>query len=49
MTFFVRKRLALGPIRFGVTPRVTADEIDDGPSFSTGANGEFVRRRGKGG
>ena len=44
MTFFVRKRLALGPIRFGVTPRRTADAIDPDPALSTGPGGEFVRR-----
>lgn len=49
MTFFVRKKLALGPIRFGVSPRLTADAIDDDPSFSTGPNGEFTRRSGKSG
>lgn len=47
MTFFVRKRLALGPIRFGVTPRQRVDAIDDDPALSTGAGGEFVRRGGK--
>ncbi|HEY6138404.1 MAG TPA: hypothetical protein VI670_11630 [Thermoanaerobaculia bacterium] len=44
MTFFVRKRLALGPIRFGVTPRRLVDAIDDDPELSTGPGGEFVRR-----
>jgi hypothetical protein len=47
MTFFVRKRLALGPIRFGVTPRQRVDAIDDDPALSTGPGGEFVRRGGK--
>ena len=47
MTFFVRKRLALGPIRFGVTPRQRVDAIDPDPALSTGAGGEFVRRGGK--
>src|SRR5437763_16096729 len=47
MTFFVRKRLALGPIRFGVTPRQRVEAIDDDPALSTGAGGEFVRRGGK--
>jgi hypothetical protein len=47
MTFFVRKRLALGPIRFGVTPRQPVDAIDRDPALSTGAGGEFVRRGGK--
>jgi hypothetical protein len=44
MTFFVRKRLALGPIRFGVLPRQRVEAIDDEPALSTGAGGEFVRR-----
>jgi hypothetical protein len=48
MTFFVRKSLALGPIRFGVSPRVLVDSIDPDPSLSTGAQGEFTRRRGDG-
>src|ERR1043165_342386 len=47
MTFFVRKRLALGPIRFGVTPRRLVDAIDDDPELSTGPGGEFVRRNRK--
>lgn len=47
MTFFVRKRLALGPIRFGVTPRQRAADIDADTALSTGAGGEFVRRGGK--
>jgi hypothetical protein len=46
MTFYVRKRLALGPIRFGVSPRQRLEYIDDEPEFSTGANGEFIRYRG---
>lgn len=44
MTFFVRKRLALGPIRFGVSPRRVVEDIDDDPALSTGPGGEFVRR-----
>ena len=47
MTFFVRKRLALGPIRFGVSPRQPIEAIDGDPALSTGAGGEFVRRGGK--
>jgi len=47
MTFFVRKRLALGPIRFGVLPRQTVEAIDGDPALSTGPGGEFVRRGGK--
>ena len=45
MTFYVKKSLAHGPIRFGVSPRATADEIDETPSLSTGPGGEFLRRR----
>ncbi|HEX9985552.1 MAG TPA: hypothetical protein VGF69_20005 [Thermoanaerobaculia bacterium] len=45
MTFYVNKSLAHGPIRFGVTPRQTLEAIDDDPSLSTGAAGEFLRRR----
>src|SRR5437588_5215987 len=44
MTFFVEKKLALGPIRFGVSPRQLAEKIDRDDSLSTGASGEFVRR-----
>lgn len=45
MTFYVRKSLAHGPIRFGVSPRLPLNEIDDDPSLSTGPGGEFLRRR----
>jgi heme exporter protein D len=48
MTFFVEKRLALGAIRFGVSPRREAKSIDTDPQLSTGAEGEFIRRRGEG-
>lgn len=48
MTFFVRKGLATGPIRFGVSPRRTLDAIDHEPGLSTGASGEFLRKRGGG-
>ena len=48
MTFFVRKNLALGPIRFGVLPRNLAESIDSDAALNTGASGEFVRRRGEG-
>lgn len=44
MTFFVRKRLALGPIRFGVSPRQRVEAIDHEPALSTGPGGEFARR-----
>ncbi|HEV2719298.1 MAG TPA: hypothetical protein VG323_04705, partial [Thermoanaerobaculia bacterium] len=47
MTFFVRKRLALGPIRFGVAPRQTVEAIDGDPALSTGPGGEFVHRSGE--
>ena len=42
MTFYVEKRLALGPISFGVTPG--QKDVDDDPALSTGATGEFLRR-----
>lgn len=45
MTFYVKKALAHGPIRFGVSPRQPLDEIDDDPALSTGQGGEFTRRR----
>lgn len=45
MSFYVQKSLAHGPIRFGVNPRQTLDEIDTDPSLSTGPAGEFLRRR----
>jgi hypothetical protein len=45
VTFYVRKSLAHGPIRFGVSPRLPLPEIDDDPSLSTGPGGEFLRRR----
>ncbi len=48
MTFFVEKRLALGAVRFGVTPRREATAVDRDPQLSTGAGGEFVRHRGEG-
>ena len=48
MTYFVEKKLALGPIRFSVGRRRPADTIDDDPQLSTGTTGEFVRRRKEG-
>lgn len=45
MTFYVKKALAHGPIRFGVSPRHPLDEIDDDPALSTGPEGDFLRRR----
>lgn len=47
MAFNVRKTLAHGPIRFGVTPRKPLASIDVVPVFSTGGAGEFLRRRSK--
>ncbi len=44
MSFYVQKRLPLGPIRFGVNGRRPESAIDDDPSLSTGARGEFLRR-----
>ena len=48
MTFFVEKKLALGPIRFGVSPRQPVWKIESDESFSTGPSGEFIRRRSDG-
>jgi cell division protein FtsL len=48
MTFFVEKKLALGPIRFSVGRRRAAETIDESPELSTGPTGEFVRRRKEG-
>ncbi|HUP47996.1 MAG TPA: hypothetical protein VNA04_04315 [Thermoanaerobaculia bacterium] len=45
MTFYVKKALAHGPIRFGVSPRQTLEEIDSDGALSTGPAGEFLRRR----
>jgi len=45
MTYFVTKSLATGPIRFGASTRRPIEAIDDDPSFSTGPDGSFVRRR----
>jgi hypothetical protein len=45
MTYYVEKQLAFGPIRFGVSARQALDVIGDDLSLSTGANGEFIRRR----
>lgn len=47
MAFYVRKNLAHGPIRFGVPPRSRIEEIDRA-GLSTGASGEFLRKRTKG-
>jgi hypothetical protein len=48
VTFYVQKNLAHGPIRFGVSPRLTAEEIDADAGLSTGKSGEFLRRRTEG-
>lgn len=48
MAFYVRKSLAHGRIRFGVAPRKRLEEIDTDPSLSTGAAGEFIRRKTSG-
>lgn len=49
MTFYVEKRLALGSISFGVSPgRGAASPKEDEDSLSTGAEGEFIRRRTEG-
>lgn len=48
MTFFVEKKLALGPIRFGVSPRQPVWKIEADESLSTGPSGEFVTHRSDG-
>jgi hypothetical protein len=48
LAFYVRKSLAHGRIRFGVAPRKRLEEIDTDPSLSTGASGEFIRRKTSG-
>ncbi len=48
MTFYVEKRLPLGAISFGVTPDLSGTSSDDDRALSTGASGEFIRRRGEG-
>lgn len=48
MTFYVRKTLAPGPIRFGVSPRSPIETIDTESALSTGGAGEFLRRRLRG-
>lgn len=45
MTFYVKKSLAHGPIRFGVSPRQVAEEMDPDAALSTGPGGDFLRRR----
>lgn len=48
MAFYVRKSLAHGRIRFGVAQRKRLEEIDTDPALSTGAVGEFIRRKTSG-
>jgi hypothetical protein len=48
MTYYVQKRLPLGPIRFGVSTRKDIEDIDNDATLSTGPNGEFVVRRDDG-
>lgn len=48
MTYFVEKKLALGSIRFGSGRRRPAESIDQSPELSTGAHGDFIRRRNEG-
>ncbi len=48
MTYYVQKKLPIGPIRFGVSVRKPLDAIDDDPALSTGPKGEFIRRRDDG-
>lgn len=48
MTYFVEKRLFLGSIRFGAGRRHAIDTIDGNKELSTGAHGEFIRRRNEG-
>lgn len=45
MTYYVEKQLAFGPIRFGVSTRRSLDAIDSDLTLSSGAKGEFIRRR----
>lgn len=45
MTFYIRKALPNGRIRFGVSPRSLRDEIDPATDLSTGGRGEFLRKR----
>jgi hypothetical protein len=47
MTFFVEKRLAVGRIRFSISPHDAATSDSD-VALSTGPNGEFVRRHSEG-
>jgi hypothetical protein len=48
MTFYVEKKLALGSISFGVSPNRDTAAPDDDATLSTGADGEFIRRRSEG-
>jgi hypothetical protein len=44
VTFYVKKSLPHGPIRFGVSPRQPIEQVDSEPGLSTGPTGEFLRR-----
>ncbi|HUP63715.1 MAG TPA: hypothetical protein VM557_00340 [Thermoanaerobaculia bacterium] len=50
MSFFIRRSLASGPIRFGVGERLADPTGGEAPGgrFSTGGNGEYLRLRGGG-
>ncbi len=48
MTFYVEKKLPLGAISFGVSRNRSAGPADADAALSTGAEGEFIRRRSEG-
>jgi hypothetical protein len=48
VSYYIKKALAHGPIRFGVSPRCRLEEIDQDPTLSTGPAGEFLRRSTRG-
>src|SRR5207249_3648477 len=48
MTFYVEKKLALGAISFGVSRNRSAGPAEADVDLSTGAEGEFIRRRSEG-
>jgi len=48
MTFYVEKKLALGAISFGVSRNRSGGPADAAAELSTGAEGEFIRRRSEG-
>lgn len=45
LAFYIRKSLAHGPIRFGVSPRLAEEALHDEGGLSTGPKGEFLRKR----